>query len=112
MPRISYVELPAKQVGKVRDFYAQAFGWSFTDFGPDYAAMTGGDVDIGLNGTGEQTVAHPFALVEVEDIEAAEEAVFNAGGTVTVPIYAYPGGRRFHFRDPDGNELGVFVNES
>ncbi|UZK67903.1 VOC family protein [Sphingomonas sp. M1-B02] len=111
MPRISYVELPVHQVAKVRDFYAQAFGFGFTDFGPDYAATTSGDVHLGLNGSDEGRPTHPFALVEVDNLEAAEEAVFNAGGTVTVPIYAYPGGRRFHFSDPDGNELGVFVNE-
>ncbi|WP_213980742.1 VOC family protein [Sphingomonas sp. dw_22] len=111
MARISYVELPVKNVAGVRDFYAQAFGWAFTDFGPDYAATTGGDVDLGLNGSADHAIASLLPIVEVEDLEAALASVTAAGGTITVPIFAFPGGRRFHFRDPDGNELGAFVNE-
>ena len=111
MPRISYVELPAKHVAETRDFYAKAFGWAFTDFGPDYAATTGGDVDIGINGSEDHAIARLLPIVEVQDLEAALDKVMAAGGEVTVPIFAFPGGRRFHFRDPAGNELGVFVNE-
>jgi predicted enzyme related to lactoylglutathione lyase len=111
MARISYVELPVKNVAGVRDFYAQAFGWAFTDFGPDYAATTGGDVDVGLNGSDDHAIPQLLPIVEVEDLEGALASVTAAGGTITVPIFAFPGGRRFHFRDPDGNELGAFVNE-
>lgn len=113
MARISYVELPAAQVAGTRDFYARAFGWAFTNFGPDYAATTGGDVDIGINGSSGEvgSAAHPLPIVEVQDLEAALDSVVAAGGEIIVPIFAFPGGRRFHFRDPAGNELGVFVNE-
>ncbi len=111
MARISYVELPVQRVGETRDFYAKAFGWSFTDFGPDYAATTGGDVDVGINGSDDHAIARLLPIVEVQDLEAALDSVVAAGGEVTVPIFAYPGGRRFHFRDPAGNELGVFINE-
>ena len=111
MARISYVELPVKRVGEARDFYAKAFGWAFTDFGPDYSATTGGDVDVGLNGSEDHAIALLLPIVEVEDLEAALASVVAAGGEVTVPIFAFPGGRRFHFRDPAGNELGVFINE-
>ena len=113
MLRISYVELPVKAVGPVRDFYAGAFGWAFTDFGPDYAATTTGDTDLGLNGDGEQATATILPLVEVkDDLEGALDKVVAAGGTITLPIFAYPGGRRFHFRDPAGHELGVFMSET
>ncbi|AJP74307.1 VOC family protein [Sphingomonas hengshuiensis] len=111
MARISYVELPAANVVATRDFYAAAFGFAFTDYGPDYASMTTGDVDIGINGTEDQAIALPLPIVEVADLEGALEKVVAAGGTLTVPIFAFPGGRRFHFRDPGGNQLGVFVNE-
>jgi len=111
MARISYVELPVKNVSGVRDFYARAFGWSFTDFGPEYAATTGGDVDLGLNGSTDHAIPQLLPIVEVQDLEAALASVTAAGGAITVPIFAFPGGRRFHFRDPDGNELGAFVNE-
>lgn len=111
MARISYVELPVKNVAGVSDFYARAFGWDFTDFGPDYSATTGGDVDVGLNGSQDHAIANLLPIVQVQDLEAALESVTAAGGTITVPIFAFPGGRRFHFRDPDGNELGVLVVE-
>jgi len=112
MLRISYVELPVKAVGRSRDFYAGAFGWSFTDFGPDYAATTSGDTDMGLNGSEEHPIAQIMPIVEVkEDLEGALERVVAAGGEITVPIFAFPGGRRFQFRDPAGHELGVCINE-
>jgi uncharacterized protein len=109
--RISYVELPVPQVAATRDFYAGAFGWAFTDFGPDYAATTDGDVDLGLNGGGEGAAPAPLPLVETDDLEAALDRVVAAGGSIVQPIFAYPGGRRFHFADPAGNVLGVFVTE-
>ena len=112
MAKINYVELPVKDVAGTQDFYGNAFGWSFTGYGPDYAAMEGGEVALGLNGTDDQAIAAVLVLVEVEDLEAALERVTAAGGDMTVPIFAFPGGRRFHFRDPAGNELGVFVNEA
>lgn len=110
--RISYIELPVDDVAAQRDFYTKAFGFAFTDFGPEYSAMTGGDVDIGLNGHKDQSTATMLVLVGVEsDLEGALEKVVAAGGTITQPIFGFPGGRRFHFRDPHGHELGVFINE-
>ncbi|AQR73256.1 VOC family protein [Sphingomonas sp. LM7] len=112
MAKLNYVELPVKAVAGVRDFYAQAFGWSFIDYGPAYAASSGGDVALGLNGSSEEdAIPAILPLVEVEDLEAALADVIAAGGEVVVPIFGFPGGRRFHFRDPGGNVLGVFVNE-
>lgn len=109
--RISYIELPVTATGPARDFYAQAFGFAFTDYGPDYASTTTGDVDIGLNASDAYRIAGVLPIVETADLEAAFERVVAAGGEITLPIFAFPGGRRFHFLDPAGNELGVFVNE-
>jgi predicted enzyme related to lactoylglutathione lyase len=112
MSRLNYVELPVKAVSPVRDFYAQAFGWSFTDYGPGYAASSGGEVALGLNGSdADDAIPGILPLVEVDDLEGALASVIAAGGEVVVPIFAFPGGRRFHFRDPGGNVLGAFVNE-
>jgi uncharacterized protein len=111
MARMNYVELPSGNVAEQKSFYSGAFGWSFTDFGSDYAAMTTGEGDIGLNGDAEQATSAPLPVIEVDDLEAALAAVQGAGGTVVVPIFAYPGGRRFHFRDPAGNELAVYQPE-
>lgn len=112
MAKISYVEMPVKDVAGAQDFYGKAFGWSFTGYGPDYAAKEDGDVSVGLNGSDDHPILQLLALVEVEDLEGALESVTAAGGSITVPIFAFPGGRRFHFRDPAGNELAVFVNEA
>ena len=107
MARLNYVELPVRDVSVVKAFYASAFGWSFSDFGPDYAATMTGDTDLGLNGDASQATAQLLPVIEVEDLEAAEASVRGAGGEVTVPIFAFPGGRRFHFRDPAGHELAA-----
>ncbi len=112
MPRLSYLELSVKNVGGVRDFYADAFGWGFTDFGPGYSATTTGDTDLGLSGDEDHLAAAMLPIVEVTaDLEGALDKVVAAGGTITAPIFAYPGGRRFHFRDPAGHELGVFLSD-
>jgi len=107
MARFNYLELPVRDMPATKAFYASAFGCAFTDFGPDYAATTTGDTDLGLNGDSSQWTAHLLPVIEVDDLEAAEEAVSAAGGTITLPIFAFPGGRRFHFRDPAGHELAA-----
>ncbi|HKH27883.1 MAG TPA: VOC family protein [Sphingomicrobium sp.] len=107
--RIDYVELPSATAHELtRAFYSKAFGWSFTDFGSDYSAMTTRDVDVGLNGQPEEALAAPLPVVRVDDLDAAFEAVTKAGGTIAKPIFSFPGGRRFHFIDPSGSELAVW----
>ena len=109
MARIDYVELPSATAHELtRAFYSRAFGWQFTDFGPDYAATTGGDVDLGLQGDPSGALAAPLPVIRVDDLEAAFEAVMKAGGIIAKAIFAFPGGRRFHFIDPGGNELAVW----
>jgi len=105
MARLNYVELPVADVGAARAFYENAFGWSLTSFGPTYAATLSGDTDIGLQGDAAEATKAPLAVIDVDDLEAALAAVEAAGGTIVRPIFAFPGGRRFQFRDPAGNEL-------
>ncbi len=107
MARINYVELPAANLSAARAFYQQAFGWSLTDFGPTYAASTSGDVDVGLQGDATEATDAPLPVIDVDDLEAALAAVSAAGARILRPIFAFPGGRRFHFLDPNGNELAV-----
>ena len=108
-PRIDYVELPSVTAHELtRAFYAKAFGWDFTDFGPDYSATTTGDVDVGLNGQRDEALSAPLPVIRVDDLEAAFEAVGKAGATIAKPIFSFPGGRRFHFIDPSGSELAVW----
>ena len=106
--RLNYVELHVTDIDKAKRFYEQAFGWSLTSFGPSYAGTTTGDVDLGLQADKAEAPKAPLAIVESKDLEAALKAVTAAGGKITKPIFAFPGGRRFHFTDPSGNELAVW----
>lgn len=109
MARIDYVELPTATAHELtRAFYAKAFGWTFTDYGPDYAATTSDDVDLGLNGQPEEALAAPLPVIRVDDLEAAFDAVMKSGGVIAKAIFSFPGGRRFHFIDPSGSELAVW----
>lgn len=107
MARPSYIELPAGDIAASKAFYSQAFGWSLAEFGPSYAATTTGDVDVGLQGDLDEAPAAPLPVIQVDDLEAVLAAVLAAGGTIARPIFGFPGGRRFQFRDPHGNELAV-----
>ena len=107
MARPSYIELPAGDIAASKAFYSQAFGGSLAEFGPSYAATTTGDVDVGLQGDLDEAPAAPLPVIQVDDLEAVLAAVLAAGGTIVRPIFGFPGGRRFQFRDPHGNELAV-----
>lgn len=111
MARINFIELPAANIGAAKSFYTQAFGWALTDFGPTYSGTMTGDIDIGLQGDGAEAPNAPLAVIEVDDLEAALAAVRKAGGAITKPIFGFPGGRRFQFRDPNGNELAAWKSE-
>jgi predicted enzyme related to lactoylglutathione lyase len=107
MARLNYVELPVTDIEAAKSFYEAAFGWSLTGFGPTYAATMTGDTDVGLQADPSETTKAPLAVIDVDDLDAALAAVEQAGGTVTRPVFAFPGGKRFHFTDPSGNELAV-----
>ena len=110
--RIDYVELPSVTAHELtRGFYAKAFGWQFSSYGPDYAATTGGIVDVGLNGQTKEALSAPLPVIRVFDLDAAFDAVGKAGGVIAKAIFSFPGGRRFHFIDPSGNELAVWSIE-
>ena len=105
MARLNYVELPVRDVAAARAFYETAFGWTLTEFGPTYAATMTGDTDIGLQGDASEATKAPLPVIEVDDLEAALDAVTQAGAEIVRPIFAFPGGRRFQFLDPGGNEI-------
>lgn len=106
--KIDYVEFASGDLAASKSFFARAFGWTFQDYGPAYAAMTNAGLDGGLQGDRDETHALPLVILKADDLEAAQRAVEAAGGTITRPIFSFPGGRRFHFREPGGSELGVW----
>lgn len=110
--KINYVEFPAKNIEATKHFFTTAFGWSFIDYGPDYTCFT----NQGLNGgffRSEQasTTQNGGALIVLisEDLEDTETKVKEADGIVCKDIFSFPGGRRFHFIEPSGNEFAVWT---
>jgi hypothetical protein len=107
MARINFVELPSRNLPATKTFYSTVFGWALTDFGPSYSCTLSGDVDIGLQADMPEATKAPLAVIMVDNLEAAFAAVQKAGGTISRPVFGCPGGRRFHFVDPSGNELAA-----
>jgi uncharacterized protein len=107
MARLNYVEFPVGDIASAKGFYEAAFGWTMTAFGPSYAATLSGDTDVGLQADPAEATRAPLPVIEVDDLEATLAAVEAAGGTIVRPIFAFPGGRRFHFHDPSGNEVAA-----
>ena len=106
--KLDYLEMPAANgsLDTTKSFYARACGWSFIDYGPTYSAFSEG-LDGGFDADGQAT-AKPLPVLYAARLEDALEAVTDAGGTIVKPIFSFPGGRRFHFTDPAGNELAVW----
>jgi predicted enzyme related to lactoylglutathione lyase len=109
--RICYVEVPATATAPMKDFYSKAFGWVMTDFGPTYACTMSGDVDLGVQADRAHATRAPLPVIQVEDLEATLAAVTSAGATIVRPIFSFPGGRRFQFADPSGNELAAMQTD-
>jgi uncharacterized protein len=105
--RICFVELPVGTTGPAKTFYADAFGFAMTDFGPTYSCTMTGDVDLGLQADAKEASRAPLPVIQVESLETTEALVKQAGGIVTKATFSFPGGKRFHFRDPAGNELAA-----
>jgi predicted enzyme related to lactoylglutathione lyase len=104
--KIDYVEFCSPEIARSRAFFEKAFDWTFIDYGPTYAAMSNAGIDGGIDGDGARNP--PLIVLKADDLAAAETAVKRAGGTITRAPFSFPGGRRFHFREPGGNELAVW----
>ncbi|MCC6243994.1 MAG: VOC family protein [Gemmatimonadaceae bacterium] len=107
MPRPNFIELPTRDLAASQTFFETVFGMAMTGFGPTYACTLTGDVDIGLQADQVEATKAPLLVIEVADLDATLAAVTAAGATVSKPIFSFPGGRRFHFLDPSGNELSA-----
>ena len=106
--RIDYIELPATDIEKTKNFYSTVFGWTFTDYGPDYTSFEDGRLNGGFTKESEATKSGPLVVIYSSDLEAIKEQVQQHGGKITRETYEFPGGRRFHFTDPNSNVLAVW----
>lgn len=109
--KINYVEFPSKDLEATKAFFASAFGWSFVDYGPDYTAfgnegLDGGFFKSDLSASTEKGSA--LVVLYSQTLEQTQAKIENAGGTIVKPIFSFPGGRRFHFTEPSGNEFAVW----
>jgi predicted enzyme related to lactoylglutathione lyase len=112
--KIDYVEFPAMDLEETKRFFTKAFGWKFTDYGPEYCdfadqGIKGGFFKSHKKGTTETGSA--LIIFYSEDLEATQKKVENAGGVIIKPTYSFPGGRRFHFTEPSGNEFAVWSDK-
>src|SRR4051794_17420323 len=106
--RIDYIEFPVPDVATAREFYRTAFGWKFTDYGPDYTSFEDGRLTGGFHKSDAGAPGGALVIMFAMDLADAERRRVDAGGTGVKPVFSFPGGRRFHFTDPSGNELAVW----
>ncbi|MDO5641686.1 MAG: VOC family protein [Paracoccus sp. (in: a-proteobacteria)] len=104
--KIDYIEFTSTRMGASKDFFADAFGWGFNDYGPQYQELTGAGLSGGI-AAGTAGVP-PLVILKTDDLEAALARITAAGGQITKDIYPFPGGRRFQFREPGGTEMAVW----
>ncbi len=106
---ISYIEFNVTDMAEAQRFFIEAFGWEFNSYGPEYAGIKGGSGEVGGLRLVEQAVSGgPLVILYSDDLEASLEAVKAAGGTIAKDIFEFPGGRRFEFVGPSGNEMAVW----
>ena len=108
---IDYIEFKAHNLEKTKAFYSEVFGWKFTDYGPTYTSFADSGIFGGFEATEETIINGALVVLYHGDLEIVQKAVENAGGEISKAIFSFPGGRRFHFKDPSGNELAVWSDK-
>ena len=109
---INYIELKSTNLEETKTFYNRAFGWTFTDYGPTYTAFSNSGVEGGFELTEGPILKGVLVVLNDKNLEAIKEKVIELGAKISVDIFSFPGGRRFQFLDPSGNELAIWSEES
>jgi predicted enzyme related to lactoylglutathione lyase len=108
---IDYVEFKAKDLEAIKSFYRQSFNWSFTDYGPTYTAFSDSGLQGGFEKSDDEIVNGALVVLFHKKLEEIKNKIVQAGGKKTKDIFSFPGGYRFHFADPAGNELAVWSDQ-
>ena len=108
---INYIEFKAKDLEATKEFYNKAFNWNFTDYGPDYIAFSESGLDGGFERSSDEIVNGALIVLYHEDLPKVKDQVIQAKGIISKDIFSFPGGERFHFLDPSGNELAVWSDK-
>lgn len=110
--KINYIEIQVKDVAKTKEFFTNVFSWEFTDYGDDYTCFTNGGIDGGFY-TSERShrvdSGSPLIVLYSSNLSETQEKIESNGGKIVIPTYSFPGGRRFHFTDNNGNEYAVWT---
>ena len=109
--KLNYVEFPSPDLPSTKAFFEKAFGWSFVDYGPEYTSFSGQGLDGGFfkaNMCSSTSNGAALLVFYSKDLESTLSKVYGAGGKIVKPIFLFPGGRRFHFTEPSGNEFAVW----
>ena len=109
--RIDYIEFQVVDINEAKRFYGDVFGWTFVDYGPDYASFNDGRLDGGFMKVSSVQKGGSLIVIYSLDLELIKDQVISAGGTIVKDIFEFPGGRRFHFTDPSGNELAIWSDK-
>ena len=109
--QINYIEFSASDLVEIKAFYTAAFGWTFTDYGPEYTAFNDGTLDGGFAKSTSPADTGPLVILYSDNLEDSLTTVKDCGGNISKPIFEFPGGRRFHFLDPAGNELAIWSDK-
>lgn len=108
---INYVEFKAKDLEAIKAFYRKAFGWIFTDYGPTYTAFSNSGLEGGFEKSEEEITNGALVVLYHENLEGIKDTVIESKGRISKDIFSFPGGRRFHFVDPAGNELAIWSDQ-
>jgi uncharacterized protein len=106
--QMDYLEFPATDIEATKRFYGAVFGWNFTDYGPDYTSFSDGRLGGGFTTSATPARGGVLVVLYAKALEETRRKVIEAGGSITTETFEFPGGRRFHFADPNGNELAVW----
>tara|TARA_B100001059_G_scaffold109513_1_gene109563 strand:+ start:304 stop:651 length:348 start_codon:yes stop_codon:yes gene_type:complete len=108
--KINYIEIPAQNIAATKDFFSDVFGWSFIDYGPEYCSFIGQGVDGGFFKSDLVVTKNgsPLIVLYSNELKATQDKIEKAGGKIIKPTFSFPGGRRFHFNDPNENEFAVW----
>jgi hypothetical protein len=105
---ISYVEFKANDLEKIKEFYTKSFDWTFTDYGPTYTAFSDSGLHGGFEKTENEIVNGALIVLYHKNLDSIKSKIIKANGRISKDIFSFPGGYRFHFIDPSGNELAVW----
>lgn len=109
--KINYIEFKAHDLRAIKDFYTNIFGWSFTDYGDNYTAFSDAGIEGGFEKTEDQILNGVLVILYHENLEEIQHTLIENKATISKDIFSFPGGRRFHFLDPSGNELGIWSDK-